>query len=1504
MDDDLKGTEYISLKDEDLSKYNYDDVLKESLLLIQNLKNKTPSSNDINIKDETKEKDKIKRKSSISSTDSSIAVKDIPTSYLENPIYFVNYFEYEIQNEKNNKLNNKFILKSYEEKNDIKYEIMNINTDKEINTEIFKENLLITSISFFGQDSIIIGNIFGQIKLYSLYDKKKIKFIESPFLNEEKKVQITTMDLTKENKFIFIGYSNGSIAFAEIMAQKIKLVINDVIKNNECLCVKFINQEGRFFKILASDQQGNIFLIKIKDGITGCRVVEHKNIYENKYKNNPIYIIKILEFNKEILDKNSFLKKIEKYIILGSLKFISIFLLIDNSKLEWKYDIEKPEWTKDSTISDICFGLGQHPQSREESDENDDNPQILMCISFIDAIYLYIIPIDYNKITFPVLIGHYLNINEDGNNQIVRIGFLSKGCIYLIDRSNHFKILSTKKFIKGIPNKNKEPSSIGNDIKFKYKKAEIQNTHPFKTAINYQVNIKISNNQYKQSYLNSVVQNFNNNNILVLCDQYLYTIDFFEFDNYLKELQKKEKWVEMLILGIEMYKGKITCLKGIPQNSEERKKKLRDCLEQFILVYIISDDMNQNKENIDSYYKSQQYLKHNEDKIEMIIEFCMEIEGFDFLLDKVFNIYESKKEGDLFLTKLESFIMCNKLLNYEIDEDLILKLIKFYEEKHKVKTLNKLLLHIDNKTLVSNSVINKIKELNLFSPMISIYVNGENPDYFQPVLLLYEKFEQSKELNFFSYEKIIEKNSIEEIKKSKEYNGHKLFWYIIKSFTKRKYPYFINNMEQNEYNKYIINLTFWLMKPNIMNNLFVFDSKLYFDVIDKIFFEQNNLNILNSLKEDQDEKINIKKFNEQNYNYIYEDLSPNNLLKYIIEQGKKIEGDQKMKLDFYLFIIKRYKNIDLSKDVIINSIIYILDVYNIIYDANDKKTEKIINEIKDILNNEEIFTISDYENILLHFNSHIFDEIKVYIYVKLKNYKKGFEIFFNKDCIINKKEEKLKEYVNKIFSFLKNNKDEENRMYLDFKNLIADNIKNIGEISSDVMIKIINDNFYESFQDKKLIIEKLEKNPKLQLLYIEPLYNQYINDLEEKNENEAMISQEDEDFIQFIFGLYIKVLCETNQHDKVLLSLKQSQLFPYDYCLEICEKYDAKNSLIYLYQKAGDFQKALKINFEMIDLYYNSIVNNLLSDIFNYNECSDQINTFDEYVNQSIEILIEMHNYKKEDEKELMSSNKEWFDDLNKLYDFSIKFEQILQNLPPNRKIIGNNFAEILSENIKLILEKMNDHIKIEQILEEVSKNKIAGYREFKPLLYKIFESYDIKTSTLLYSNKLIKNLCFEKIANCEILNKEGNFIDISKCKCDICGLKFEKIQNQKEKNILAFNCGHHMHFICAKTIEIENKDVLICPICIKKEIDLDVFHLNKIQINDTKINEIKKKKILNKDNIDISIYKTGFRRMKDIDKNQINKNKNLLNDSIRAKQKIQYSSIKKNLTQNINKKK
>ena len=575
----LIQTEFISLNKEDLSKYNYDDVLKESLNTIKNLKNELTNTNigeiqeEINNKEKNKISDKLGRKSSTSSSDS-ITSKDIPKKYLENPIDFVDYLEYELPNEKINKVKDKFLIKQYEEKNDIKFELVNLTTDKEINRIIYTRNEIITSIYYYGQDFLITGNIFGKIKIYSLIDKKQIKQIECPIINENNNVKVTTMDMSKDNKMLFIGYSSGSISLAEIKSNKIKLITNDIIKNSECLCIKFIEKEGKFYIIIVSDQIGNIFLVKIKDGFTGCKVAESRVILENKEKNyNPIYLIKLLEFNEDISKKNSFLKNINKYIIFGSLKTIGIYSLINNSELSLKFNIEKPEWIKDYIISDICFGLGKHPQSREDLDENEDDPQILLCACFDNIINLYMIPIDNHEITFPILIGHYLNINEDGNNLIIRIGFLTKGCIFLIDKSKNFKILNTRKFIKGIPNiKNEEEISLTNKINLNYKKSEIQKIFKFHSEINYQINIKTPKQNFKQSYMNSVVQNFITNNIAVLCNDNLYIIDLVKYEDYLKQLQKDKKWIELFILGIDIYKGLITCFKGIPHNSEERKK--------------------------------------------------------------------------------------------------------------------------------------------------------------------------------------------------------------------------------------------------------------------------------------------------------------------------------------------------------------------------------------------------------------------------------------------------------------------------------------------------------------------------------------------------------------------------------------------------------------------------------------------------------------------------------------------------------------------------------------------------------------------------------------------------------------------------------------------------------------------------------------------------------------------------------------------------------------------
>ena len=62
-------------------------------------------------------------------------------------------------------------------------------------------------------------------------------------------------------------------------------------------------------------------------------------------------------------------------------------------------------------------------------------------------------------------------------------------------------------------------------------------------------------------------------------------------------------------------------------------------------------------------------------------------------------------------------------------------------------------------------------------------------------------------------------------------------------------------------------------------------------------------------------------------------------------------------------------------------------------------------------------------------------------------------------------------------------------------------------------------------------MEKLEKKPKLQFVYIEPLYKQFIFEYKEQKKEQKIII-EDEQFAQSILGLYIKLLCITGQKEK------------------------------------------------------------------------------------------------------------------------------------------------------------------------------------------------------------------------------------------------------------------------------------------------------------------------------------------------------------------------------------
>jgi hypothetical protein len=279
--------------------------------------------------------------------------------------------------------------------------------------------------------------------------------------------------------------------------------------------------------------------------------------------------------------------------------------------------------------------------------------------------------------------------------------------------------------------------------------------------------------------------------------------------------------MELLILGMNIYQGKMTALNGIPLKIGDRKKVIGEFLQDLISQFLFTNlgSQEESKENKNNYFDPSAENAKIEKNMEITIEFCIEIESIDYLLDKILKIYESKKYKDIFLSKLEPFILCDKLIKYDFPEEIILDIIKIYESKKKLDTLSQLLLHINVKSLDIPSVKQKLENLCLTTPLIYICVNGQSRDYFEPVLRIYHKFITSSEIkDFISYENLFttKKITLREIQISKQYLGHKLLWYINICIQKKFIENYTDKIE-DVHLEIASKMIYWLLSDEVLN---------------------------------------------------------------------------------------------------------------------------------------------------------------------------------------------------------------------------------------------------------------------------------------------------------------------------------------------------------------------------------------------------------------------------------------------------------------------------------------------------------------------------------------------------------------------------------------------------------------------------------------------------------------------------------------------------------------
>ncbi len=1294
---------------------------------------------------------------------------------------------------------NVFILKNYKQHSKLKFSVLDFVKKSILSGRFQKAGNIITSIAAYN-NSIFTGNNIGIIKTYSCDQQLEFNSLSAKEVDACEKRSVVCMDISADGDLLLAGYSNGFLAVWELSTLKVKKLIKDIHKISIVAC-KFIRSDSKKSDFISSDIEGNVFKVSVKSGYFSIGV-ESKILIRNP---TPIFLIDILKLEEE--DKKYFGLEIQKSVIIafGCLEFVIIYMLEPELKKLIKF--EKPKYIKDNSVPDISLGIGFVPNIQETSLINESimdatgnqsfwqgqknvdstKPQILLSISWGRIIYLYCLPVSNNVIYGFTTAGHYVNLHP-----IIRMSFLSNSIIFFFDKMKLCRVINTSLITPGevrLSADSEQPISIVDSLR----KPELQEGYLVDPDLKYQTYIIDKIDNTARATFNNHIISFNKN-IFVLANKDFYHGKLLNWEQCLNNLNSNSEWYSALSLGLDIYNGRETALADIPQDEKKRKARVGNTLRTLIHQYAIMHMNNDSK----LYNKEQDPKQWLSNCINTCIEFCIEIESLEFLLTHLQPIFHSEGYEDEFIQRLEPFIVCDKIKNQQLQQLTIHKIIDFYIKNNKFHTLSQILIHLDIQSIDVDYIKHICNQYNLITPLIYVYTNNEDEDFFYPVKKIFEIFEKAKEIrNFTSYAEAVKNLPIEDLENSKQYIGHKLMWYINSCIQGKK----IHNapIQESKHKKLIVKIMAWILLDEVLPKLLIFDSNSLFSILFKYFEEEKFINIISNENGDNISIINNKVM----------DLRPITIIDIIVSKCKEIESINRNIIlqDLYEFIGKVSVHIpSICKSLIIDSIRYLLSHTgneNNVNIANNysKYIENINNIIIDMIDVRKDLDKKDYYSLLEASECSPYVLVKIHLLKLYKNYKRCLEVFLQSDIRLQDKEKKVFEWIDFTFRELK---DEDDDNFNSLKLEVLNKLPLLADISIQNVTSLV-ENWYENEQD--LIIEKLDKAEDLQLKYVENVIEKIKDDVEYTGDNDKKYDQ----FMK-ILNLHIKLLCKLNP-SQVLPNLKKRNSYPIDECLNKCMEYKVYDAAIHLMQNTGAFKDALILAVDTLKEGFDNIVENINSSNFNENFHNKKIDEIKNNIKQAIQIC--ENNVSK---NEASDDNQEmWFMILEQLYNM---IEITKEKTNSKFKIYADELNKKLSSELKDVLEKMCSYVSIEAIIKNVTeKYKQAEFKEFKKLLLNMLSSYSHLKNILISAKNLLSNSVLYNVIELKKLNQKGNKYNFNKC--DQCSKGFNPMS---EDPIIVFGCGHKCHTRCVSTSEVDP----YCITCRKNEIENSLFTMGK----------------------------------------------------------------------------
>ena len=1333
--------------------------------------------------------------------------KEIKLPKFKNPIEFIHYMETEYMKNQNESKESLFHLKQYQLHSKINFVVLQFLPKTTLSSRFFKEGNMITSITA-SQDVIFTGNNLGKIRMYSCEKEYEYKALSTDEIFEPNKRGVVCMDISENIDYLISGYMNGYIALWELSTSKCKKLLTD--EHNDCvIALKFIRVANKEYEMLSSDLNGFVKKITISEGFF-LTSVDSEILITNK---DPVFLIEILKLTNEERMMYEEAEREPVVVAFGSLESISIYQIEPEPKVLFVF--EKPKYLNNYYIPDICFGYGYPPRSKpNENDELKENngidltkPHRLIAISWGKIIYIYKLPLNEEGADEPIYIGHYVNIT-----QILRMGFISNSILYIFDMHKYFKILNTGLLTNGeVKFDNSDNTPISQTTPDRH--PELEDAQIIDQDILFQAYIPDKGTKdtkiTKPTYNNLIISQMKT--LYILGKKHFHYGKLLNWEQCLNNLQQNSEWNNALALGLDIYHGRNITLADIPINENERKTKVGYILKGLILQYTVIHTGTD-----PATMKKEKYEELMSKCINICIEFCLEINDVAYLQNQIQTIFDNKGCSELFIEKLEPFILCDKIRNQRLSRNTISKIVELYVKKQKFNILSQILTHLDIQCINTEEIKDICSQNNLIDPLIYIYMNNDDEDYFFPIKRIYDFFLKSNMISddkFISYSDCLNKITIDELKDSKQYIGHKLMWYIDLCLNGEKYPSKVI-IKDDVFSNLIVKLFLWLLSDEILTNLINFDSYTFFILLSRFFLEDKiNVIIFNLDYEKQKKLCESILYN----NKVIENLNINTIVSMIIAKCKSLNKLFILQ-DMYEFIAKiSIKVTSIDKSVILETAEYLLGYDSRKKESNQEEDEfglhntfwnfksfttNLSSEINKMIEiRKETFTMSEFRELLKLCNNTSFVQVEIFLLNLTGEYIQCLDTYL--------KNPKMENRVQSIFKFIENVlkqvKDrKENEKLNKLKTEILERIPDLSALSIQEVVKLC----YQWYKgDNILIIDKLKDKMDLQLAYIEEILVNY------KEEDMSQKDAEAEIYLSLL-SKQIDLLCKLNKIDEILPNLKQHP-YPVESSLSKCLEYKAYDAAIYLYNSTGASQDALKLSIRLLkdhlDVMFDYINNNQIE------EYNNAISVHKINLARCVQVLQNNSDKTIESETEQM-----WFDMLQIFYDISEKIAQGREKREDLAKDF-NEYQKLVSANIKELIENMNSYVGIKKIIDNVTYHyKNAELKEFKSLLMQILSSYSYLKNILQCAQKLLFKTVGGRIDKYSKFIQKGNFYNISKC--DECNKAFT---GESKETVCLFRCGHKVHLICC----IEEIDDLVCPMCRRFKIENAVSSMEEEKI-------------------------------------------------------------------------